>query len=185
MAPKTPKKTLDLHGHATELLREAASSGAWLALMNNCWVTFQVELLKHRSAIRQRIEKSGNITAFDYWGKSGNQISLLQLVQHYRYTNSRFNVTKAAELINTTRQWVSGALKEARGLGLVDENNLPTEATEQVTCVLTYYLLHNDGLINAIHHMSARANIFALENVDSKMRPFKTNDTTLLLKHDS
>jgi len=185
MAPKTPKKTLDLHGHATELLREAASSGAWLALMNNCWVTFQVELLKHRSAIRQRIEKSGNITAFDYWGKSGNQISLLQLVQHYRYTNSKFNVTKAAELINTTRQWVSGALKEARGLGLVDENNRPTEATEQVTCELTYYLLHNDGLINAIHHMSARANIFALENVDSKMRPFKTNDTTLLLKHDS
>ena len=104
MAPKTPKKTLDLHGHATELLREAASSGAWLALMNNCWVTFQVELLKHRSAIRQRIEKSGNITAFDYWGKSGNQISLLQMAQHYRYTNSNFNVTKAAELINTTRE---------------------------------------------------------------------------------
>ena len=185
MAPKTPKKTLDLHGHATELLREAASSGAWLALMNNCWVTFQVELLKHRSAIRQRIEKSGNITAFDYWGKSGNQISLLQLVQHYRYTNSKFNVTKAAELINTTRQWVSGALKEARGLGLVDENNRPTEATESVTYELTYYLLHNDGLINAIHHMSARANIFALENVDSKMKPFKTSETNLLLTHDS
>ena len=185
MAPKTPKKTLDLHGHATELLREAASSGAWLALMNMCWVTFQVELLKHRSAIRQRIEKSGGITAYDYWGKSGNQLGLLQLLLYYRYTNAKFNVTKAAELINTTRQWVSGALKEARGLGLVDDNNRPTEATESVTCELTYYLLHNDGLINAIHHMSARANIFALEDVDSKMKPFKTNDTNLLLKNDS
>lgn len=185
MAPKTPKKTLDLHGHAIELLREAASSGAWLALMNNCWVTFQVELLKHRSAIRERIEKSGGITAYDYWAKNANQLGLLQLLLYYRYTNSKFNVTKAAELINMTRQWVSGALKEARGLGLVDENNRPTEATEQVTCELTYYLLHNDGLINAIHHMSARANIFALEDVDSKLKPFKSNDTTLLLKHEN
>jgi len=185
MAPKTPKLTTDLQSHADELLREAASSGAWLAVMNMCWVKFQVELLKHRSAIRQRIEKSGGITAYDYWGKSGNQLRLLQLVQHYRYTNAKFNVTKAAELINTTRQWVSGALKEARGLGLVDENNRPTEATESVTYELTYYLLHNDGLINAIHHMSARANIFSLENVDSKMKPFKTSETNLLLKNDS
>jgi len=160
---KKPIKTLK--EIAEDVQKHAAESGAWLAVCNRRWVTHQVEVLKHRKKIREQVIDRKSWSSHDFWTRSATSISLLQVCQYCFYENTKLNVTQAAELLDCTRQFVSSLLKEARDRGLVDKENRLTRESEMAAMELTRYMLSNTELMESVHHMSARFNLYQYEGI--------------------